>query len=235
MRRIIGLLTVFILVFSTITVSAQIEINPPSMNVDLIGGQTVTKQITITWHGETPTVGFIYTEIEPDGEGFNVTYSENPVVLYPDTPKTLDMNISVAINIMPFNYTLTTVVYTDIEQVVEIEYNESIVEVENTTRIDELLDIIQVLYDKLNQTTNYSECLPLLTALQESIDELHNLTIYEGEETFIFYLYDWTPFIIFVVINVIILSIAYAYIFRLLKQIKEKKKADEKQRPPDNV
>ena len=235
--RKIGLLIIFILIFLSITASAQkIEVNPSSMTIDLVGGQTVTKQITVVWHGEAPVVGFIHTEIEPDGEGFNVTYSENPVILYPDKPKTLDMKISTSIDIMPLNYTITTVINVSIEEVIKYREKKKIVEIENTTRINELLNIIHTLRNKLNQTTNQSEYLPLLNALQDSIDEFLNLTKKEGEKETFTHLYDLTPFVILTIINIVIWVVVCIYIFRLfrlLKSSEKKKEAGEQQRPHD--
>jgi len=221
-RRI--LIMLIISIFLTSTALAQIEVNPSSMAVDLVGGETVTKQITVVWHGEKPVVAFIYTEIEPDGEGFEVTYSENPVVLYPDEPKTLSMNIAVDIAIKPASYTFTTVVYTSINEVVKVVYNETVVEIENTTKINELLDIIEALKEKLNQTTNQTEYLPLLNALQDSIDELSKLIREQDmEKEKIIYQYDWTPLIVFAVINVITWIIVCVYIIRLLNLLRRYK------------
>jgi len=167
------------ILFCSGVASANIEISPPAINLNLVGGGVATEPITITWRGEAPVVGFIETNIDPDGEGINVTYSENPIILIPNIPKTVDMTIKVAVNIMPDNYIINTVVLTDIEEVIKYRsggtttiYKDKEIIIENLTRINELLLIIQQLYDQINQTANCTECLPLIVMLQNTIDEL---------------------------------------------------------------
>ena len=213
--KVYFLVALFSIVFGGI-VSAHIEISSSTpMDLDLVGGDTVTNQITITWRGEAPVVGFIETNITPDAEGITVTYSENPVILIPNTPKTVDMIINVAINIMPDNYIITTIILTEIEEVIKyrsggttIIYRDKEIIVENLTRINELLLIIQQLQDQINQTANCTECLPLIAKLQDTIDKLTTI-IEEGiskEEPEPDKPYDWTGiFFVFIIVLCILL------------------------------
>lgn len=238
------LVALFSIVFSGI-VSAHIEVSPPTIDLDLVGGDTVTEQITIIWKGEAPVVGFIETTIMPDGVGINVTYSENPVILIPNIPKTVDMIINVAINIMPDSYVITTIVLTEIEEIIEyrsggttIIYKEIIVE--NLTRINELLLIIQQLQDQINQTANCTECLSLIDMLQDTIDEL--LAIIEDaskEEPEPEKLepdepYDWTGIFFVFIIMICILCCIICYAFWVLKSRTEKQVKDETKVSGDN-
>ncbi|GAH14381.1 unnamed protein product, partial [marine sediment metagenome] len=86
---------------------------PPTFTIDLIGGCNTTRDITIKWTGKDAVLCNISTNITSDcpgndSKGINVTYSEDPVNLSPNTPKTIVMTIKAAINIMPGNYTITT-------------------------------------------------------------------------------------------------------------------------------
>lgn len=240
------LVTLFSIVFGGI-VSAHIEVSPPTIDLDLVGSDTATEPITITWSGEAPVVGFIETNIEPDGEGINVTYSENPVILIPNIPKTVDMIVKVAPNIMPDNYTITTVVFTEIEKVIEyrsggttIIYRDKEIFVENLTRINELLLIIQRLQDQLNQTVNCTEYLPLIDMLQDTIDEL--LAIIEDaskEEPEPEKLepdepYDWTGIFFVFIIIICILCCIICYAFWVLKSRTKKQVTDETEVSGDN-
>ncbi len=180
MRKTNCLIIVALLFFSGVAccgvASAQIEVSPPTIELDLIGGDTVTEQIIITWKGEAAVVGFIETDITPDGEGINVTYSENPVILYPGIPKTLDMTINISINIMPGNYTIEMVALTEIDEIIKYEtiYKTiyAFIDVENLTKINELMKTIQQLQEEINQTTDYTDLLPLITALLDTFGDL---------------------------------------------------------------
>ncbi|GAH70991.1 unnamed protein product, partial [marine sediment metagenome] len=155
---LVAVVALFSIVFTSMA-SAEIIVSPETIHVYLTGGDTVTEQITITWKGEAAVVAFIETEITPDDEGIDITYSEDPVVLYPGTPNTIDMTISTVINIAPGNYTITTLIFTEVEK--WIEYRDrgggtttiyETVEVENLTRINALLDIIRQLSNEINTT-----------------------------------------------------------------------------------
>jgi len=225
------IVAVAILIFSGLA-SAQIEVSPSTIELDLIGGDTVTKQVVITWTGEATVVGFIETEITPDGEGITVTYSENPVILYPNTPKTIDMIINVAINIVPDNYTIDTVVLTEIEEIIKYKARTAYktVTVENLTRINELILLIQQLQEKINQTTNYTALLPLITILQDAFNELATAiedALDEESEPEPKKQYNFFAIILFCILITILNLCIFFYHLRVLK-LKNKGKENEK-------
>ena len=185
MRKTCCLLIGMLILFSGIVHAGDIVVDPPDYNVDLIGGDTIIRPITITWTGEAAVVGFIETGIIPDGEGIDIVYSEDPIILYPGVPNTIDMTIATAINLVPGDYVITTLVFTEIEKVIEYRssgggggttYIYETIEIENITQINILLDIIQQLNDKLNATNeNNSEQIALLTSI---IDTLNNAVVF---------------------------------------------------------
>ncbi len=223
------IVAVFLLLFSGVA-SAQIEISPSTIDLgNLISGDTVIRQINITWRGETAVVGFIGTEILPDGDGIAVTYSENPVILYPDITKTLDMTINTSINLMSNNYTIETVVLTEVEEIIEYIEGKTIykyIEVENLTRIDELILIIQQLQDKINETTDYADLLPLISAMQNATadliktieDALEEEPDPEKEE------FNWLIIVILLLIGIVCLLVlflsSYSRFLKVLKKLR---------------
>ena len=227
---------VVLLLFSGVAQAGNIIVEPTEYNVDLIGGDTIIRPITITWTGETTVVGFIETDIAPDGKGIDVTYSEDPVVLYPGIPNTINMTIATAINLVPGDYVITTLVFTEIEKVIEYRSRGGggtttiyeTIEVENITRINMLLDIIQQLKDRINETEgNCTEQILLLTgiidALDEMIDSIEDTQPEDAKED------DWwLPFIVFLAIAYIILVIAIVYLYHKFRVLKSKKDIGEK-------
>jgi len=222
--------------------SANIETSPPAINLNLVGGGVATEPITITWRGEAPVVGFIETNIDPDGEGINVTYSENPIILIPNIPKTVDMIIKVAMNIMPDNYIINTVVLTDIEEVIKYRsggtttiYEDKEIIIENLKRINELLLIIQQLYDQINQTGNCTDCLPLIDILQDTIDGLMAIIIEDATgEAEPEKQYSWADAYFIFIIIICILCCIICYIFWVLKSRTRRQSMDETKVSSDN-
>jgi len=92
-----------------------IIVKPSSFTVELTGGDTVIKNITVTWTGEDAVLCNISTNITSDcpgndSEGITVTYSENLSFNLPaKVDYVVNMTIKAAINIMPGNYTITTI------------------------------------------------------------------------------------------------------------------------------
>ena len=89
-------------------------VSPEFIEVELIGGDTRTENITVKWTGKDAVFCNISTNItsdcpENDSEGINVTYSEtSPFTLPSKVDYIVVMTIKAAINIMPGVYTITT-------------------------------------------------------------------------------------------------------------------------------
>ena len=109
-----ALLFLFILVLTISATGQEIQVNPESIEVELIGGDTVTENITVKWTGSDSIQCFISTNItsncpENDSEGINVTYSESsPFNLPSNVDYIVEMTIKASIDIMPGIYTITT-------------------------------------------------------------------------------------------------------------------------------
>lgn len=226
-RSKMSYLMIVILLLLGGTASADIEISQSSIELNLVGGDTVTEGIIITWTGETVIVGFIETDIIPDEEGINVAYSENPVILYPNVPRVVNMTIATAINIVPDNYVIITQVFTDIEKV--IEYRDGgtrivykTVKVEDVIRINELLETIQQLRDEISMVEgNCTEQVELLADIIASLDVIiddlkeeleHEYEPDETEEE-----NNLLIVLLLIIFCLIIVSLCLHYKFRVLK------------------
>ena len=233
--------TVALLLFSGIVQAGTVIVEPTEYSVDIIGGNTVKRPITITWTGETAIIGFIETDITPDGKGIGVTYSEDPVILYPGIPNTINMTLTTAINIVPGDYVITTLVFTEIEKVIEYRNRGGdtitifkTIEVENSTHINMLLDIIQQLKDEINATKgNYTEQTLLLTGVIDALDEIVNslddMSQQQPEEGAKEDNW-WILFVVFLAIVNSLLVIAMVYLWCKFRVFKLKDKMEQKKK-----
>ena len=179
--RICYILVVIAILYSGIAQAGNIAVEPNKYDIDLTASETITLPINITWTGDSAVVGFLSTEVEPDWEGITVNYSDSVVVLLPNEKKHVNMTIATAVNLMPGRYVITTKVNTEIEKIVK--YKEKIVhentveygnaDVENLTKVNILLDMIDQLNQKLNETRkNVSN--PEILKLLENISIAYN-------------------------------------------------------------
>lgn len=199
-------------------VSAGITVAPDTIELDLIGGDTITLPFNITWDGKTAVVGFIETTITPDGEGINISYSEGTIIiLFPNEKKPVDMTISAAINLAPGNYTITTNIYTDVEEYVRTVYNTiteyiTVVEnqtiyVENETQINELKERIGDLLQNVNLTDEEKRILQIaVDDLNDKIDKM-NQELKESKKRIL-------AWIVFLTIIICIIILASYLIYR---------------------
>lgn len=89
----------------------KIVVSPEFIKINLTGGDTVTKPITVTWNGKDAVLCNISTNVTSDcgsGEGINVTYSENLTFTLKPGINPVEMIIEASVYIMPGNYTITT-------------------------------------------------------------------------------------------------------------------------------
>lgn len=98
-----------ILLFASFAYSSSITMTPGSFTLELTGGSNITRNITVRWNGNNNVLCYIDTEIKPDGDGLNVSYSENnPFMLPANSDYTVSVTIKSAINIIPDVYTITS-------------------------------------------------------------------------------------------------------------------------------
>jgi len=157
MRKII--LPIFVVSLFLVIVSvhaAEVSVSPSEFEVSLYAGDSYQKNITVLWKDQTDVVGHIVTEItqesgEFDGVGFNITYSENPLVLHPNTPKKVAMTITTLPNLVPGTYVISAQVGVEMER--NIETKQPIIHYYSGAHkkaIDELNETLNKTLEKLN-------------------------------------------------------------------------------------
>jgi len=88
--------------------SSRLIVNPGTIEVDIIGGSNITKNITVRWDGQE-CMCYLDTLIEPDTEGINVTYSlDSPFLIKSNTDYVIKMFIQTRVDIVPKVYTIKT-------------------------------------------------------------------------------------------------------------------------------
>jgi len=115
MRKIIVVvaLAIFLMTFS---VSAtELEVYPETVEIDLIGGDSVEVNVTISWSGRYSASCELTTHIEPDGEGINITYSRNNFTIEPSSENDIVMFINTSLSLVPGTYIITTNVDVEME------------------------------------------------------------------------------------------------------------------------
>ena len=159
---------------------AQLTINPSKFSVEIVGGENITKTISLVWKGEASVVAYLGYEIEQVNGSFNgsemrVEFSENPVILEPNKVKKVEVTIATRSNIYPGEYLVRIFANTSVEQVVEEEMVSRIVKkiilenvtvpknvtvikwFENKTKISQLEEQIENLENKLANYSSYIE------------------------------------------------------------------------------
>ena len=160
--------------------SAQILLEPSSFQIEMVGGDNTTKIISLVWKGEVPAVAYLGYEIEQVNGSFSgsemwVEFSENPVILEPNKVKNVEVTLATKPSIYPGEYLVKIFANTSIEQVVKKETSTRIVTkqvnvtvlkniteekwYENTTKISQLKDKIEILENKLSNYSSYIEKL----------------------------------------------------------------------------
>jgi len=170
----------FLFLFFVPIASAQILLEPSSFQIEMVGGDNTTKIISLVWKGEVPAVAYLGYEIEQVNGSFNgsemwVEFSENPVILEPNKVKKVEVTLATKPSIYPGEYLVKIFANTSIEQVVKKETSTRIVTkqvnvtvlkniteekwYENTTKISQLKDKIEIFESKLSNYSSYIEKL----------------------------------------------------------------------------
>ena len=89
-------------------VLSAVEIVPNIINVNVTGGDSITREIAIS-NSQSYSVGCkVSTVILPDGDGINVTYSNSAFTIVSHTTFSLEIRINTSINLKPCAYTIET-------------------------------------------------------------------------------------------------------------------------------
>jgi len=176
---ILGLLFLF-LIFPL--ACGQLIINPSEFSIRIVGGESLSKNLTIEWNGETPVVCYLSYKITQTNGSYNgkelwVNFSENPIILEPTKPKTIEFYIYSSPNIQPDTYSITIEARVSLEEVEKevekIKYKRIVILYENKTKIVEMNNTIE----NLNETIDYlnQELLSAYEKYNKTLEELENL------------------------------------------------------------
>jgi len=91
----------------------DITVTPSTISLDLIAGCSVQVNITINLTGNYYASCELTTNIEPDGEGINVSYSKNNFTMSPNSENKIIMYINTSLLLMPGVYNITTGVFAE--------------------------------------------------------------------------------------------------------------------------
>jgi len=187
-------------------VNAQIKIEPSSFQINLVGGESTSKTITLLWKGEAPVVAYLNYSIEQINGTFNgsemwLNFSQNPVILEPNKDKEIGIAIHTKPNIYPGEYLITINANTSVQQVtktktevrrsviykyinvtnnVTVPENVTVVKwYENTTKIKELQDEIAKLKYTIQDKQSMIDYLTV-----QLIEAKNSISKYETALTF---------------------------------------------------
>jgi len=160
----------FIFLFFAPIASAQILLEPSSFQIEMVGGDNVTKAVSLVWKGEAPVVAYLGYEIEQVNSSFNgsemrVEFSENPVILEPNKVKKVEVTIATRPNIYPGEYLVKIFANTSVEQVVEEEM---------VSRIAKKIIVENVTVPKNVTVIKWFENKTKISQLEEQIENLEN-------------------------------------------------------------
>jgi len=201
-----NLLSILFLFFMIPLVNAQIEIEPNSFQINLVGGESTSKTITLLWKGEAPVVAYLNYSIEQINGTFNgsemwLNFSQNPVILEPNKDKEIRITIHTKPNICPGEYLITINANTSVQQVtktktevrrsviykyinvtnnITVPENVTVVKwYENTTKIKELQDEIAKLKYTIQDKQSMIDYLTV-----QLIEAKNSISKYETALTF---------------------------------------------------
>ena len=95
------------LLIPVILQASEIEISQP-LNIKLIGGDSKTINLTVTYTGDNKATCTMSSSILPDGEGINITYIPSHFTLNHNGAQNVTMIINTSFALMPNIYTITT-------------------------------------------------------------------------------------------------------------------------------
>lgn len=103
-----NLLVLFLLV-SFVSSATAVEIVPSIIEIDLIGGDSVIKEIRLTNTKSIPIECKLSTSILPNGEGINVSYSDSDFIIPAFSTYIVEVNINTSICLSPDSYQIKTI------------------------------------------------------------------------------------------------------------------------------
>ena len=125
MRRLVLTALTALLLVSTASAS-ELGVQGIEFDSPVYGGETVEKDFTISWSGETDTVAHINASIEGGSpDGVNLSLPENPVIVPADGEKDATLLLAADYFVRPENLSINVEASTDVETETEVEYRDS--------------------------------------------------------------------------------------------------------------
>ena len=107
-RLTVAALTLMFIASATAT---QIEVQPSQYSFDMTAGDMYSQDLQVTWNGNNPTALTASTNIEAentDSEGFNISYSDNPIAFLSGETRNIQVKIDSSEALKASNYTFST-------------------------------------------------------------------------------------------------------------------------------
>lgn len=148
MKKQIAILISALLLAST-GLAQEINVDPGTYTENVLPGDNLTKNISMTWKGEAPVVAQLSTsETSEDlnSNGFNIRYSNQQFILEPDKTRTEQVYFNTSIDLKPADYNFDTKA--------SIKY---IVKTETKTDTDTVYRDSEVNIVRINNTDNTSK------------------------------------------------------------------------------
>jgi len=106
MKKSLIISLLFASILFSINATASLTISPEQVSLDIIGGKVNTYNITLEYTDTVPALIFLSTNVKPDGDGFDITFSKNNIFAQPNEIISLTMTVKTSINIIPKPYTI---------------------------------------------------------------------------------------------------------------------------------
>lgn len=156
-------------------VSAQsLEVNPDTFGESIVAGETVKKNITLEWSGETDTVAKLHAIFksysgENASEGFTATFSRNPVIVDEQGQTVVLAEIETHPALTKDKYTVQIQAESQIEKEV-VKEEDSVIVYEDVYRENETLqEKLQELKEQRDNLSNQIEELEDLKGENENL------------------------------------------------------------------
>jgi len=162
--------------FTASASATQIEVQPSQYSFDMMAGDSYSQELQVTWNGDNPTALTASTDIAAEStgpEGFNISYSDNPVAFLPGETRTVQVGIDSSEALKTDDYTFTTEFSTS----VTVDDDESDTEYYYTTTVEGDLNKSkeEELREKVNETVDQNLKLQKeLEALRERLQQLNS-------------------------------------------------------------
>lgn len=171
-----ALITATILALVSTATATQLQVEDVNINQPIHGGETLQKDVTVSWSGDTSTVAYLESNVDAENtnvQGIYVSYINNPLVVPSNGETTTSMVIKADYYLKPDNFTITTTASTEVEKEIEYRYSE-----EEVYKVKGDLNSTEETYlrNRLNSTVERNQMLEeRIDYLNEKVSRLESL------------------------------------------------------------